>query len=61
MFRAVAQVPEITISRFKRAPEAPVKRSIDFAAGAGHNVEFKTLMKMAAALDAWVTVEPLGL
>ena len=27
----------------------------------GHNVEFKTLKKVAAALDARVTVEPIGL
>ncbi len=27
----------------------------------GHNVEFKTLKKVAAALDARVTVEPLAL
>jgi len=36
-------VPDVTISRFSQAPEAPVKRSTDFEAGGGRNVEFKTL------------------
>jgi hypothetical protein len=43
-------VPDVTISRFPQAPEAPVKQSIDFAAGAGHHVEFTTLKKVAAGV-----------